>query len=199
MNKLEELYKELKQKDKELDEYIETHRNHLSDEAEAIRKDIYRITDKINLLEKGREESKGYEDFKNRLLQRPITFLTEENLDKLEHHCKKAIHYEREVEHKVVLELLERYKELLTKREEDKKKIAELEAKLEFYQWGDLDNLKFEEYMKEFIPKQKVKDNFNKLNTRIKEFKNPERKKYFSIEQIIYLLEQFENKLLEDK
>lgn len=47
---------------------------------------------------------------------------------------------------------------LLAEREEDKKKIAELEAKLEFYQWGDLDNLKFEEYMKEFIPKQKVKD-----------------------------------------
>lgn len=37
-------------------------------------------------------------------------------------------------------------------------RIAELEAKLEFYQWGDLDNLKFEEYMKEFIPKQKVKE-----------------------------------------
>ena len=88
---------------------------------------------------------------------------------------------------------------ILAEREEDKKKIAELEAKLEFYQWGDLDNLKFEEYMKEFIPKQKVKDEFNKLNTRIKEFKNPEIKKYFSIEQIIYLLEQFENKLLEDK
>lgn len=47
---------------------------------------------------------------------------------------------------------------LLAEREEDKKKIAELEAKLEFYQWGDLDNLKFEEYMKEFIPKQKVKE-----------------------------------------
>lgn len=78
-------------------------------------------------------------------------------------------------------------------------RIKELEAKLEFYQWGDLDNLKFEEYMKEFIPKQKVKDEFNKLNTRIKDFKNPEIKKYFSIEQIIYLLEQFENKLLEDK
>lgn len=51
----------------------------------------------------------------------------------------------------------------------------------------------------DYIPKQKVKDNFNKLITRIKEFKDPERKKYFSIEQIIYLLEQFENKLLEDK
>lgn len=47
---------------------------------------------------------------------------------------------------------------ILEEREEDKKKIAELEAKLEFYQWGDLDNLKFEEYMKEFIPKQKIKD-----------------------------------------
>lgn len=88
---------------------------------------------------------------------------------------------------------------ILAEREEDKKKIAELEAKLEFYQWGDLDNLKFEEYMKEFIPKQKVKDEFNKLNTRIKDFKNPEIKKYFSIEQIIDLLEQFKNKLLEDK
>ena len=88
---------------------------------------------------------------------------------------------------------------ILAEREEDKKKIAELEAKLEFYQWGDLDNLKFEEYMKEFIPKQKVKDEFNKLNTRIKDFKDPEIKKYFSIEQIIYLLEQFKNKLLEDK
>lgn len=47
---------------------------------------------------------------------------------------------------------------ILEEREEDKKRIAELESKLEFYQWGDLDNLKFEEYMKEFIPKQKVKD-----------------------------------------
>lgn len=60
---------------------------------------------------------------------------------------------------------------ILAEREEDKKKIAELEAKLEFYQWGDLDNLKFEEYMKEFIPKQKVKealedieDYFDRLN-----------------------------------
>ena len=54
MNRLEELYKELEQKDKELDEYIETHRNHLSDEAEALRREIYEISDKINLLEKAR-------------------------------------------------------------------------------------------------------------------------------------------------
>lgn len=199
MNKLEELYKELKQKDKELDEYIETHRNHLSDEAEAIRKDIYRITDKINLLEKGREESKGYEDFKNRLLQRPITFLTEENLDKLEHHCKKAIHYERGVEHKVVLELLERYKELLTKREEDKKKIDKLQVLEDDLKDKRIVYVDTPEFEEKFIPKQKVKDKFNKLITRIKEFKDPEIKKYFSIEQIIELLEQFKNKFLEDK
>ncbi|OKZ59901.1 MAG: hypothetical protein BHV96_05440 [Clostridium sp. CAG:354_28_25] len=68
-----------------------------------------------------------YENFKNKHLQHPITFLTEENLDKLEDHCRKAIHYERGVEHQVVLELLERYKEFLTEREEDKKKIEELE------------------------------------------------------------------------
>ena len=56
------------------------------------------------------------DNFKNRYLQQPITFLTEENLDKLENHCKKAIHYERGVEHQVVLELLERYKEFLAEQ-----------------------------------------------------------------------------------
>ena len=36
-------------------------------------------------------------------------------------------------------------------------KIKELEAKLEFKEYGDLDNIDFEEYMNQFIPKQKVK------------------------------------------
>lgn len=49
------------------------------------------------------------EDFKYKYLQQPITFLTEENLDKLETHCRKAVNFERGVEHKVVLELLEMY------------------------------------------------------------------------------------------
>ncbi len=112
---------------------------------------------------------------------------------------------EREENKKYTIHLTdEEYRKVIENAQKDvetkyKKRIAELEAKLEFYQWGDLDNLKFEEYMKEFIPKQKVKDNFNKLITRIKEFKDPEIKKYFSIEQIIDLLERFENKLLEDK
>ena len=39
-----------------------------------------------------------------------------------------------------------------------REKVKELEAKLEFKEYGDLDNIDFEEYMKNFIPKQKVKD-----------------------------------------
>lgn len=41
---------------------------------------------------------------------------------------------------------------------EKDKKIKELEAKLEFKKWGDLDNTQFEEYMSQFVSKQKVKD-----------------------------------------
>ena len=47
---------------------------------------------------------------------------------------------------------------ILLKQIQDKEKIQELEAKLEFKNWGDLDNIQFEEYMNQFIPKQKVKD-----------------------------------------
>ena len=36
-------------------------------------------------------------------------------------------------------------------------RVKELEAKLEFKQWGDLDNTQFEEYINQFIPKQKVR------------------------------------------
>ena len=88
---------------------------------------------------------------------------------------------------------------ILAEREEDKKRIDKLqvlEDDLKDKRIAYVDTPEFEE---KFIAKQKVKDEFNKLNTRIKDFKNPEIKKYFSIEQIIYLLEQFENKLLEDK
>lgn len=81
---------------------------------------------------------------------------------------------------------------LLAEREEDKKKIAELEAKLEFYQWGDLDNLKFEEYMKEFIPKQKVKEKIEENNKLIEKCKD-ELEHYGEI----YLYEH-DNKILKE-
>lgn len=103
------------------------------------------------------------------------------------------------VDKKYLDKLVKEYKKLLAEREEDKKKIDKLqvlEDDLKDKRIAYVDTPEFEE---KFIAKQKVKDEFNKLNTRIKDFKNPEIKKYFSIEQIIYLLEQFENKLLEDK
>ena len=39
-----------------------------------------------------------------------------------------------------------------------REKVKQLEAKLEFQKFGDLDNIEFEEYMNQFIPKQKVKE-----------------------------------------
>lgn len=105
------------------------------------------------------------DNFKNRYLQQPITFLTEENLDKLENHCKKAIHYERGVEHQVVLELLERYKEFLAEREEDKKKINKLEYCVEeLKKYNKTISDRVVEYKKNRIPKQKVKEILDKLH-----------------------------------
>lgn len=88
---------------------------------------------------------------------------------------------------------------ILAEREADKKKIDKLQVLEDDLKDKRIVYVDTPEFEEKFIAKQKVKDNFNKLITRIKEFKDPERKKYFSIEQIIYLLEQFENKLLEDK
>lgn len=38
------------------------------------------------------------------------------------------------------------------------KKLKDLETKIEFKEYGDLDNIEFEEYMNNFIPEQKIKD-----------------------------------------
>lgn len=117
------------------------------------------------------EENKEYENLKNRLLQRPTTFLTEENLDKLEDHCRKAIRYERGIEHKVVLELLERYKEFLAEREEDKKKIKELEEENRIFKDSNVLVNRYFKLKDNSIPVQKVKealedieDYFDRLN-----------------------------------
>lgn len=71
------------------------------------------------------------EDFKCKYLQCPITFLTEENLDKLETHCRKAANFERGVEHKVVLELLERYYQYQKEIQDKKNKITKLKKENE--------------------------------------------------------------------
>ena len=134
------------------------------------------------------EKDIEYEDFKNRHLQHPITFLTEENLDKLEAHCRKAIRYERGVEHKVVFELLERYKEFLVEKEQDKKKIKELEAKLEeANRQLDLDYVD-----KNYIPVKKV---INKKESLKDDLKHNRCRYPYIIEKQIDILEE----ILEDK
>ena len=67
------------------------------------------------------------EDFKNKYLQQPITFLTEENLDILETHCRRAEKKKKGFEHKVVLELLERYYQFQKEIQDKNNKIAKLQ------------------------------------------------------------------------
>lgn len=52
--------------------------------------------------------------YKENYMQDPFNILTKENLDKLEKHCKKAIHYERKdglLEHQITLDLLYKYQD----------------------------------------------------------------------------------------
>ena len=67
--------------------------------------------------------------FSCKRMQQPISFLTEENLDKLEQHCEKTIKYGNGrilEEHQVTLELIIRYRELQQELEKEKEKNKEL-------------------------------------------------------------------------
>ena len=59
---------------------------------------------------------------------------------------------------------------MLAELEQKDKKIRELEAKLEFKEFGDLDNVEFEEYMSQFIPKQDVIEILNRHKLAYEEF-----------------------------
>lgn len=61
-----------------------------------------------------RNNTKNEYLYKAEYMQNPFDILTEDNLERLEKHCKKAIYYERgeiKKEHEVTLCLLYRYKE----------------------------------------------------------------------------------------
>lgn len=80
-----------------------------------------------------------------------------ETLEDIINYCRN---YEIKFENGLELRVVEkRYFDKLVER------IKELEAKLEFKKWGDLDNIQFEEYMKNFISKQKVKDKIDELKS----------------------------------
>ena len=80
---------------------------------------------------------------------------------------------------------------------EKDKRIRELEAKLEFKEWGDLDALQFEEYINSFIPKQRVKETIEKIKERME--KEDIKGNCYNVHAVIYLLERIERMLLEDK
>ena len=101
-----------------------------------------------------------------------IKELEEENMEKdLE---KIGIQQDTEANMK---EIIEKYytanEECIPKQREKEMqaKIKELEAKLEFKKYGDLDEIEFEEYMSHFIPKQKVKDYLKEEQERFEVYK----------------------------
>lgn len=75
-------------------------------------------------------------------------------------------------------------KKFLEERKQDKEKIKELEAKLEFKNWGDLDNIQFEEYMNQFMPKQKVKDKIDRHKIAKEGFEKEYNNKHYEDDEI---------------
>ena len=58
--------------------------------------------------------------YKTSYMQNPFELLTGVNLNRLEEHCKRTIHFERgrlREEHEIVLELLYKYKQLETDKQ----------------------------------------------------------------------------------
>ena len=119
------------------------------------------------------------EDFKYKYLQNTITFLTEENLDKLETHCRKASNYEKGIEHKVVLELLERYYQYQKENEYWKNRIEKGKKDvqgLKMYEMGivceDLQKeIKEKDKQIDLMAKEIKERNYNFTNKNIKEIK----------------------------
>ena len=59
---------------------------------------------------------------------------------------------------------------MLAEREQKDKRIQELEAKLEFKKFEDLDNVEFKKYMNQFIPKRDVIETLNRHKLAYEEF-----------------------------
>lgn len=124
-----------------------------------------------------REESIEYEEKAKRQTENTINYY--KNIEKIE---------------EVPIDILRAmYKDVIAELKQDKKRIEELEAKLEFKSWGDLDNIQFEEYMNQFI--QKVKDKIEELKKEYEIALEENSTKAFILKCKISALEE----LLEDK
>ena len=99
-----------------------------------------------------------------------IKELEEENMEKdLE---KIGIQQDTEANMKEIIEKYYTANEKCIPKQREKEmqaKIKELEAKLEFKKYGDLDEIEFEEYMSHFIPKQKIKNKIEEYYKKMEE------------------------------
>ena len=99
------------------------------------------------------------EDFKYKYLQHPITFLTEENLDKLETHCKKASKVEKGIEHKVILELLEMYYQYQKEIQDKNNKIKKYQKQLDLIkEYTHQEIVSYTETIRDYIDDDKEKN-----------------------------------------
>lgn len=109
----------------------------------------------MNIEEKMMPIDEWNKQFKCKYMQQPISFLTEENLDRLQQHCEKTIQYGNGrilEEHQVTLELIIRYRELKQELEKEKEKNKEILS-------GNIENFQkyfLEEFDKKFISKDKI-------------------------------------------
>ena len=86
----------------------------------------------MNIEEKMMPIDEWNKQFSCKYMQQPISFLTEENLDRLQQHCEKTIQFGNGrilEEHQVTLELIIRYRELQQEIEKEKEKNRILESK----------------------------------------------------------------------
>ena len=87
--------------------------------------------------------------------------------------------------------------ELIELNRKQARQIQELEAKLEFKKFGDLDNVEFEEYMSQFIPKQVVIDVLQNNRNELFSMTYLSKEQYRPYEMQVERINKIEQELLE--
>ena len=118
------------------------------------------------------------ENLKNKYLQHSITFLTEENLEKLETHCRKASKIERGIEHKIVLELLNKYYQYQKEIQDKNNRIKEQQEQLELIkEYVHQEIVSYTETIRDYIDddKEENKDYIGELKEEREHWKDIEK------------------------
>ena len=116
----------------------------------------------------GNDKCKEIQALENILAEREqMTKRYEERDDELYERVKQCNNLQTEID-RLYLDK----EELIELNRKQARQIQELEAKLEFKKFGDLDNVEFEEYMSQFIPKQVVIDKVNEINKKYEDSKD---------------------------